>query len=272
MYTYFDWGGYKRPQSTLKKSKCAQPVIAYSGILSVSAKSKLIRSINLLVAISLPKKAKHFDSGKEFTFRVNFITLTLPSPQGEVSDEDLKKSCLKSWLEYWKDKLPGMSYVWRAERQKNGNLHFHVTTDRYILYSNIRDTWNNRLAKFGFISAFEKKNGHRHPNSTDVHAVANIRNLGAYIAKYMSKTESVAQPIKGKVWDCSANLKRKDSCSIHVAHFDYESFTIIRESFPEMCFDSDFCSGFRISETLAQRVLPISWQLEYQKYLTRIRE
>ena len=271
MYTHFDFHGRKRPMKMTRRVLQEKPAGLYTGILSAPARKKLIRSINLLVAIALPKKAMHFDSGREFTFRVNFITLTLPAPQGDVTDDQLKKICLKSWIEYWKDKLPGLSYVWRAERQKNGNLHFHLCCDRYILYSDLRDTWNNRLAKFHFIDAFEKKHQHRHPNSTDVHGVKNIRNLGAYIAKYMSKTESVSQPISGKVWDCSANLKRKDQCSFHVDHATHTHFERIRSQIPGECFDSEFCSGFRASENLMHKILPVKWQVEYSAYLARIR-
>lgn len=252
---------------------CASPAPEkYTGILTPDARKRLIKYINLLVAIALPKKAIHFQTGKEFTFRVNFITLTLPAEQGSISDEQLKRGPLKQWIEYWRGKLPGMSYVWRAERQKNGNLHFHLVTDRYILYSDIRDTWNNRLSALGFIDKFEQKHGHRHPNSTDVHAVARIRNLGAYIAKYMSKTESVSQPISGRVWDCSANLKKKDSCQWPMDAGTIDHFRGLYESAGKESFVTDFCAGFRYTEQNMRKLLPASWVAEYQAYLQRVRD
>lgn len=248
------------------------PRALYTGILSPSAKKKLIKAINLLVAIAEPKKAIHFDTGKEFTFRVNFITLTLPAPQGQVTDTDLKQKCLKQWLEYWKDQLPGMSYVWRAERQKNGNLHFHLVTDRYLHYKRIRETWNRCLAPTGLIDRFQDKNGHRHPNSTDVHAVKHVRNLGAYIAKYMSKTESKAQPIQGRVWDCSRNLKRKDVCAFPASALDYEQFAALMEAHPRAAFSTEYCGGVRLSESEMDQELPAGWKEEYLKYLERCRQ
>lgn len=243
----------------------------YTGILSPSAKKKLIKAINLLVAISLPKKAIHFDTKKEFSFRVNFITLTLPAPQGQLSDKELKQKCLKQWIEYWKDRIPGLSYVWRAERQKNGNLHFHILTDQYIHYKQLRDSWNRSLASTGLINAFEARHGHRHPNSTDVHAVKQIRNLAAYIAKYMSKTEDTANPIDGRVWDCSRNLKRKDACAFPMAVTDIDAFNELSLLDNRRSFSTDFCAGVRLSEKEMQVELPATWREEYQAYLERIR-
>lgn len=244
----------------------------YTGVLTDSARKRLIKSINLLIAISLPKKAIHFDSKKEFTFRINFITLTLPSPQGTVTDKQLKQTCLKQWLEYWKDQLPGMSYVWRAERQLNGNLHFHLITDRYIHYKRIQETWNRCLTPLGFIDAFEKANGHRQPNSTDVHAVKAIRNLAAYIAKYMSKKEKEGQKVEGKLWDCSRNLKAKDVCAFPASGADLETFANIYNELPNNAFSTEWCGGIRMSVEEMKKHFPESWANEFRQYLTRIRE
>lgn len=247
------------------------PTALYTGILTPSAKKKLIKAINLLIAISEPKKAIHFDTKKEFMFRINFITLTLPGPQGQVTDKELKQKCLKQWLETWKDRLPGMSYVWRAERQKNGNLHFHLLTDRYIHYKEIRDTWNAALGSTGLVERFREKHGHSHPNSTDVHAVKAIRNLAAYIAKYMSKTESTSQPIDGRVWDCSRNLKRKDMCAFPASGADYDRFQEIMNAHTPQAFATEYCGGVRLTEEQMTAELPAQWMLEYTAYLLRVK-
>lgn len=271
-YSILDPPPRRSPLDITDHNSVPPPKALYTGILSASAKKKLIKAINLLVAIAEPKKAVHFETGQEFTFRVNFITLTLPAPQGHITDTDLKQKCLKQWLEYWKDQLPGMSYVWRAERQKNGNLHFHLVTDRYIHYKRIRETWNRALGPTGLIERFQDKFGHRHPNSTDVHAVKHVRNLGAYIAKYMSKTESTAQPIEGRVWDCSRNLKRKDCCAFPASAGDHEQFTALMEAHPGTSFSTEYCGGVRLTEGEMAKEMPPEWWHEYQAYLSRIRK
>ena len=106
------------------------------------------------------------------------------------------------------------SYVWRAEVQQNGNLHFHVISDTYIRYDHIRADWNSCLRDTGLIDKFKAKHGHADANSTDVHAVYKIKDLTAYFTKYMSKkSKKTDRNIEGKIWDCSANLKTKENVS-----------------------------------------------------------
>jgi hypothetical protein len=218
---------------------------AYAGLLSPGARKRLRRAIQIICAIAEPKKAMNFKLNKEFKFKLNFITLTLPCPQGSRSDKEIKSKVLDVWLKAAKRKFKLRSYIWRAERQGNGNLHFHIVTDTYVPYDELRDTWNDRLNALGFIDEFEKRHGHRHPNSTDVHAIKKVKNLAAYFSKYMAKGEKVyedlfAQPprkgkgvpalkitnkikfkriltrsearIDGRLWDCSTNLKQKGNC------------------------------------------------------------
>lgn len=270
-YTILDPPPPRRQEERANRIRTAKANQLYTGLLSASAKKRLTKAVNLLVAIARPKKALHFQSKKEFTFRINFVTLTLPAPQAEISDRQLKEKCLKRWLEFWKDKLPGLSYVWRAERQENGNLHFHLITDQYIFFKDLRDTWNKSLSQFHFIDEFQRQHRHRHPNSTDVHAVRKIRDLGAYIAKYMSKGEGTAQPITGKVWDCSKNLKTKDKCDFIPSSEELERFGMIYGSGYLDTFSNEHCAGVKMSESEMHRYLPAEWKKRYSEYLERVR-
>jgi hypothetical protein len=186
----------------------------YTGKITDYSKRRLKRAIQLLVASAEEKEAINFKTGKTFKFRVNFITLTLPAPQGDITDKQIKKHCLDNWIKRARRKHKLNSYVWRAERQKNGNIHFHLITDTYIHYEKIRNDWNDCLQSLKFLDKFEEKNGHRNPNSTDVHAVHKVRNLTQYFIKYMTKAESEDDTIEGKVWDCSTNLKTKKNCEM----------------------------------------------------------
>lgn len=219
----------------------------YQGLINSASAKRLKRAVNLLVAASEWKTAMNFHTGQEFKFKVNFITLTLPAAQGEITDKEIKKQVLDVWLKMARRRFKLRSYVWRAERQKNGNIHFHITSDTFIWHNEIRDTWNDRCERLGLITAFEKKNGHRNPNSTDVHSVNSIQNLAGYMVKYMSKGDYSPEklqhitalkfppgskahkraaaileqviinelyPMEGKVWDCSENLKQKIKCDM----------------------------------------------------------
>lgn len=214
--------------------------LAYSGKLSPGSKKRLKRAINTIIAQATLKTFINPTTGNEVKFRVNFITLTLPSPQGSITDKEIKKECLDVWLKYARRVFKLKSYVWRAERQGNGNIHFHLITDVFIPYDALRDSWNDRLNRLGFIDRFALKNGHQHPNSTDVHSIFAINDLAAYMIKYMSKgtcsptdlkiisglkfpagskphsravkrlnecLHLADEPLDGKIWDCSINLK-----------------------------------------------------------------
>ena len=160
---------------------------AYAGFISPGSAKNLKRCLENLIEISIEKKAVHHTSGKQFKFKINFITLTLPHHQGKWTDKDVKKMCLDTWLKSARRSFGLKSYVWRAERQHNGNIHFHIASDCYIDHVALRHSWNDRLEHCNYISRFEEKHGHRNPNSTDVHSVRKVQNLAAYLIKYMSK-------------------------------------------------------------------------------------
>lgn len=228
--------GIRKSDNNFDKNR----LLAYSGSMSPGSRKRLKRAINTMIAQAQVKTFINPTTGNEVKFRCNFITLTLPCPQGTRSDKEIKKQCLDVWLKYARRVFKLKSYVWRAERQKNGNIHFHLIADVFIPYDALCDSWNDRLERLGMISQFEKTNGHRHPNSTDVHSIFAINDLASYMIKYMTKgglsktdlqiisgmkfpASSSAhrkaskkldeclhlsdEPLNGKLWDCSANLK-----------------------------------------------------------------
>jgi len=108
------------------------------------------------------------------------------------------------------------NYVWKIEFQNNGKLHVHITTDSFISHHVIRSTWNRLLKNNNYLIEFEKKFKHDNPNSIDVHAVWKVKNLGAYLAKYMSKNEQNTEIINGRIWGCSHELSDKNKCVLGV--------------------------------------------------------
>lgn len=244
----------------------------YSGSLTPFAKRKLKRAIQLLVASSKDKEAPNFKTGKMFKFKVNFVTLTLPAPQDNVTDKDLKKYCLDNLIKRLRRKHKLNNYVWRAERQKNGNLHFHLISDTYIHYQSLRDNWNELLNKFGYIDKFEQKYGHRNPNSTDIHAVWKVKNLSQYFIKYMSKDNPEQDKIQGKLWDCSKALKTKKNCEMLMEGEVFDKWNeVTADPEVEVKNDTNFAIAFLrpdkfrmyITGTLADK---------WTEYLTAIRE
>lgn len=175
----------------------------HEGRLSKKAAKRLELAIQWMLYISKPKRAFNADTGKNFSFKLNFITLTLPTPQ-QHTDEEIKQVCLKSFIDRF-SKSHGLShYIWRAEAQANGNIHFHITTNVFIHYKEVNRVWNECVEKLGYISEFEKKWKHREPNSTDIHAVKHTDKLAGYLSKYMAKNRAFVcigelRNIKGEV-------------------------------------------------------------------------
>lgn len=185
-----------------------EKAVAYkSGTLSKGAAKRLKNALELLVDVSPVQKFTRPSDMKQFNFRLTFATLTLPSPQGEITDSQIVKECLAPMLQVMRRRWGVRHYVWRAEKQKNGNLHFHVTTNRYMPYDQMRDEWNKCVNSLGFVDRFQKKHGHGHPNSTDIHSVRKVRDIAAYMVKYMSKETPENLQVSCKQWDCSSNLR-----------------------------------------------------------------
>src|SRR3972149_8931096 len=94
------------------------------------------------------------------------------------------------------------SYVWKAEPQERGEIHFHITSDCYIWKKNLQNIWNGCLRYYGVIG------NHADPPSTRVHPTHNIVNMTAYLIKYMTKNDTHRRTIQGRLWGCSRNLSQ----------------------------------------------------------------
>lgn len=161
---------------------------------------------------------------------ISFITLTLPSKQFHT-DYELKRMGLNAFLITLERKFNISVFLWKAESQENRNIHFHILVNGFIPWQEVRSIWNGILDKLGYIDLFQKKHGHRNPNSTDIHGLykdktgKNIGNIGAYLAKYMSKNEGLKRGIDGRIWGCSDNLKKVEFFKILVdGNWDWRNF------------------------------------------------
>lgn len=164
---------------------------SHNGIVSSKASKKLELAIAWLVFNAKVKRVQDIQLQKTFTFKVNFITLTLPAKQAHT-DQEIKDVCLNNFLTVAR-KAGLKNYVWRAEAQPNtGNIHFHIVSDIYIHYATIQRWWNQSVELLGYVSEFEAKFHHTNPNSTDVHSVKHVKKLASYLSKYCAKNRSFA--------------------------------------------------------------------------------
>lgn len=162
-----------------------------SNSMSLKSVQRLRDAVNILYGTAKTKKLYVADLEQYFNFKLNFITLTLPSLQRHT-DKVIHNKIFKKFIERWKRRNSNLLYIYKAEVQDNGNLHYHVTTNSFIHHSRLRKWWNNACNTLGYVDNSSSKD----PNSTDVHAVKNVKNFAAYMCTYFSKKDIYTKKLK----------------------------------------------------------------------------
>jgi hypothetical protein len=136
--------------------------------------------------------------------KIIMITTTLSSRQIH-SDIEIKKHILTRFIEELKLKHGIDHYFWKAEAQNNGNIHFHILTDKFIQWKTVQSLWNKHQETLGYVTRFRLKNGKKEPNSTDVHAVKSDTHAIRYCFNYTLKDEK-HRPIQGRICGYSDSM------------------------------------------------------------------
>jgi hypothetical protein len=189
-----------------------------------------------------------------------FITLTLSSRQVHC-DKTIKRECLNHFLIYLKRHYGAVNYIWKAELQKNGNIHYHIITDKYIPHQELRELWNMAQNRLSYVDMFEQ---HRNPNSTDIHSLKRVRNVMSYVGKYMSKSVT-ERPICGHVWGRSDNLQLLLPFSLHNDLPLTEWFQMQIDSVPSRQFTGDAFSFTAFHSKINLRTLPAHHMAEIKR-------
>lgn len=230
----------------------------HEGKLSKKSITKLRNSINWLVASSKKKKVYSEKRKRHYYFKVNFVTLTLPSSVQYISDHKFKSVLLHNFINQMRYRYGLKNFVWKVETQENGNIHAHFTTDTFLPWDGVRFVWNRILIKNDLMHEYTNKHlamsfddynktynaegkhdievvrkryekgvseGWQNPNSTDVHAVYKVKDIAAYLATYMSKKEEGRRAITGRLWSCSYSISEANKQYISMP-YDYDPIVI----------------------------------------------
>lgn len=224
LYNEVSWYGKGEKNTVKTVQKAEKPTVArqFHGFkISPQAQKNLVDKVHWLYHLAKSRYVKSY-SGKEiFNFKINFITLTLPSKQVHPTSQ-ITNECFNHFLTEVRQRCDLENYVWRLEFQGNGNVHYHIITDTYLDYFFVQKIWNRIINKLGYVDTFSNnmsgmslhqyvdkysKNASndfptlakryakgisekwQNPPSVDVKNCTSEKSIGAYISKYFSKSK-----------------------------------------------------------------------------------
>lgn len=235
--------------------------------LSKQSQKKIRTAIDWLVAAASPKTITCSETGQQFSFKINFITLTLPAFGSHITVNNFYKELVHPFLAYCRKYFKLNNYVWKIELQDNGNPHLHLTSDTYIHWKRIRSCWNRILLRKQVLPLYTAKHAHlsfadylslypvsklvslqqrqqaydygvstnwADPNTTDVHAVKGLKDIAAYLCKYMAKDLvkintllnddlSETKTMRFRSWGCNQELSSMRSITVAIGKTEFSS-------------------------------------------------
>jgi hypothetical protein len=268
----------------------------YGGEISKDGQKKLRKAIETLYVITPRRQVFNRVLNKYTNFHLSSLTLTLSYLQGKWLDSEVVKFCLAPFILDCRRKLGLNNYVWKAERQQNGNIHFHVISDMFGDIETIKKFWNDKQDTLGFIDKFYERHKHRQPPSIEITYVRNSDTLGKYVSKYISKSKgkhskqvenhplypvTIYLPTKaneklykemeqrrwefisGRVWDCSMKLKQFKYNSVDLSTSDRDSVDEIVKLLSVRKFDSNYFSVIQFKNDNYIRHMPLRLKQSY---------
>lgn len=152
--------------------------------LSKKSMSRIKNYVQLLLDTAIEKEIYSIKENKRFKYKIGFCTLTIP-PDFEMNDENIHYKIFKPFLRVLKNKYDLAEYIWKAETQENEKLHYHLTINQWVHWFIINREWRKQIQKHGYNYGTEK----RKRAATEIHSVKKIKNLAAYLCKYLAKND-----------------------------------------------------------------------------------
>ena len=246
-YQLTEWTTYAKSEEQLELINNTKST--YSGEITEGGKKRMKRCL-LLWAESLDlynSRYRHEVKGNEK--KLVFLTLTLSAVQIHP-DQEIKAKILKPFMRWLRESEKCTNYIWKAEVQKNGNIHFHVILDKFVDKDFVRDEWNMAQENLGYITRFQSKNGVKEAPSTQIEIVQDQAQIEKYIGKYISKSQG-CRTIEGRVWEASRKIKS-------MRYFEIERDTVTERNLQVAVMDKkikfESLDNCNIYETIDQQV------------------
>lgn len=272
-------------------------VAQHGGTISANANRKIRNAIEWLLASAEEKYLFSKKANRFYKWKLSFLTLTLPT-QGNMTDIQVK-SILNSFLTLAKYNYGLRSYIWKAEPQARGVIHFHLTSDCYMWKNSVRYEWNRLLSKHGLL------NGNTDAPSTKIHSTYRVQNMAAYLTKYFVKnpakhteppykpkftgptisrrgSEEIAwepttklvyiRPINGRLWGCSQQLSKARSLSYIVDIPEMRALTQEIRADARREVQKKYCNFFELPEDYYEQLSDGQIKHDYELHRAAIRK
>ena len=229
---YSQWMGKvsKQLQQFRRLNILLQQSKSYGGTVTKGAMKRITRVVNILCLYSKERWILNEVIEKTVKHKLSFITLTITDNTKNISAQVAYETLLSKFLD-WMTKTKGVkAFIWKAELQKRGQIHYHITTPSFLNWKEIRQKWNRLQTQAGYLDDFIQKHKHNDPNSTDVHEVYKVNDLTSYLIKYLAKKESHADATTGKIWDASMNLKTAKLPSFDMINDQYDFLQMAKDN------------------------------------------
>ena len=262
--------------------------------ISKATQRKIACAVRVLCHNAEEKSVRN-SKGYYEVVKCQFITLTLPSGQKD-DDSVITKIVLGGFLDRCRQLGFLSNYVWRAEKQKNGNIHYHIVTDSIVSYSLLYRIWLVSLERFSYVHRYTKRflqmdfseykklpfnrdlpfqavseryakgvrNFWKKPPCLHVENISDSKTLEFYIAKYASKAddESSGNSVTGRVWACSSSV----SCAVKIfkndSSFCKHWYMVASQVLQRKVFDFDYFSMVKCSFSSIS-----AWFPDVRKYI-----
>jgi len=173
--------------------------------ISPASKQKIRKRLETWVkAIQAYNSQPSMKKKRKIHFPV-FLTLTLSSEQIHP-DEIIKRDILMPFLQQLKRDGKTFYYFWKAEKQRNGRIHFHLLLDKFIDKFEIQLLWNKYQNRLNYAYRYYEQSGKTNPPSTQIEAPKNWYTFYNYLVKYIVKDETDI-PVTGRKWMMSRKLQ-----------------------------------------------------------------
>lgn len=227
----------KKNDSTLQKEtiSSAEETLDQSFFKAKEYRANLLRNVDRIAKrkqledkgmskrtkIKIKEKMMALYAANKNSFTLKTLTLI-----GDATDREAVQ-CLNKYLTALRKKYNQFNYVWVAEKQSNGRIHFHMICDRKFNIEHINSLWVLQQLNSGIDNeearlqleldwglSFRKlhmagKKGwkmvQQYLNPVDIAKIKTIEGVSAYLTNYVTKNET---KMSCQIWHCNRGVSR----------------------------------------------------------------